>query len=382
MSVTALTSIFVVDVVGRKTSPQKRPFVVRHPGDVHIAASGTGVGGGQTDGLRQLAGDGVVLGLTGNDDPSVGPVDIDGADHIELHDVATDLRFLDVLERGNDGGLEGRSTKGHVFYARRMANALVTPRPVRLGTRPARRPASVHVDSPAGPTDDEFNSVVTAATSMFGDPTRRRIYLLVRESADGVTSAETAALVDLHPNVARHHLDKLVGGGYLDVVSAAGPGERRSGRPSKRYRVSGKPIDLEFGARKHDLVVSLLSKALDLLPFDVASKMAEDVGEHYGRELAAQMHPGDSHRSMRSALHAVADALTAHGFAAHTEAREEGLAIVAGHCPFGELSATHPVICAVDRGMVRGMLSSLYGDAAPLLAASRAQGDESCVTTV
>jgi predicted ArsR family transcriptional regulator len=264
-----------------------------------------------------------------------------------------------------------------------MANAAVTPRPVRLGTPPSRRrsPSRAPEVGP-GPTDDEFNSVVTAATSMFGDPTRRRIYLLVRESTVGVTSAETAALVDLHPNVARHHLDKLVAGGYLDVESAAGPGERRSGRPSKRYRVSGKPIDLEFGARKHDLVVSLLAKALDLLPFDVASKMAEDVGEHYGRELAAQMHPGDSHRSMRSALHAVADALTAHGFAAHTEAREEGLAIVAGHCPFGELSATHPVICAVDRGMVRGMLSSLYGDAAPLLAASRAQGDESCVTTV
>ena len=135
-------------------------------------------------------------------------------------------------------------------------------------------------------------------------------------------------------------------------------------------------------ARKHDLVVSLLSKALELLPFDVASKMAEDVGEHYGRELAAQMNPGDSHRSMRSALHAVADALTAHGFSAHTEAREEGLAIVAGHCPFGELSETHPVICAVDRGMVRGMLSALYGDAAPSTTASRPQGDDVCVTTV
>ena len=264
-----------------------------------------------------------------------------------------------------------------------MANALVTPRSVRLGTPPSSRRVALASEAPGGPSDHEFNSVVTAATSMFGDPTRRRIYLLVRESLSGVTSAETAALVDLHPNVARHHLDKLVAGGYLDVVPVGtSVGERRSGRPSKRYRTSGKPIDLEFGARKHDLVVSLLAKALDLLPFDVASKMAEDVGEHYGRELAAQMHSGDSHRSMRSALHAVADALTAHGFAAHTEAREEGLAIVAGHCPFGELSATHPVICAVDRGMVRGMLSTLYGDAAPLLAASRAQGDESCVTTV
>ena len=265
-----------------------------------------------------------------------------------------------------------------------------SPRPIRLGVSPSKRAAAASVapaaaSTIAGPSVDEFNSVVTAATSMFGDPTRRRIYLIARDSPGGITSAEAAAAVDLHPNVARHHLDKLSAGGYLDVVSVSpvpGGGERKSGRPSKRYRASGKPIDLEFGARKHDLVVSLLSKALDLLPFDVASKMAEDVGEHYGRELAAQMNPGDSHRSMRSALHAVADALTAHGFSAHTEAREEGLAIVAGHCPFGELSETHPVICAVDRGMVRGMLSELYGDAAPSTTASRPQGDDFCVTTV
>ena len=265
-----------------------------------------------------------------------------------------------------------------------------SPRPIRLGVSPSKRAAAASVapaaaSTIAGPSVDEFNSVVTAATSMFGDPTRRRIYLIARDSPGGITSAEAAAAVDLHPNVARHHLDKLAAGGYLDVVSVSpvpGGGERKSGRPSKRYRASGKPIDLEFGARKHDLVVSLLSKALDLLPFDVAAKMAEDVGEHYGRELAAQMNPGDSHRSMRSALHAVADALTAHGFSAHTEAREEGLAIVAGHCPFGELSETHPVICAVDRGMVRGMLSELYGDAAPSTTASRPQGDDVCVTTV
>jgi predicted ArsR family transcriptional regulator len=215
---------------------------------------------------------------------------------------------------------------------------------------------------------------------MFGDPTRRRIYLSARERATGITASEAAAEFDLHPNVARHHLDKLASGGYLDVSAEVTEG--RSGRPSKRYRSSGKPIDLEFPARRHDLIVSLLSKALELLPTETAAAMAEEVGEHYGRELAAQMNPGDRHRSMRAALHTVADALTAHGFAAHTEAREGSLAIVRGHCPFGDLSASHPVICAVDRGMVRGMLHELYGDAEPSLTESRPQGDNVCVSMV
>ena len=215
---------------------------------------------------------------------------------------------------------------------------------------------------------------------MFGDPTRRHIYLAARQTQTGITAAEAAKRFGLHPNVARHHLDKLAGGGYVEVAMDAGVG--RTGRPSKRYRSNGRPLDFEFPTRRHDLLTTLLGRALELLPLDVAAAMAEEVGEHYGRELAEQMHPGEGHRSMQSALHAVADALTAHGFAAHTEARVDGMAIVSDSCPFGEISAQHPVICAVDRGMVRGMLHALHGEGDPAFGTSRASGDDSCVTTI
>ena len=91
--------------------------------------------------------------------------------------------------------------------------------------------------------------------------------------------------------------------------------------------------------------------------------MAEEVGEEYGRALAAPHGAAATgQRSFRAALHAVADALTAHGFAAHAEQRGDELRIVNEHCPFGDAAIEHPVICAVDRGMVRGMLAALYGD--------------------
>ena len=90
--------------------------------------------------------------------------------------------------------------------------------------------------------------------------------------------------------------------------------------------------------------------------------------------------PHAGQRSFRTALHAVADALTAHGFAAHTEKRGNQLRIVNNHCPFGDVAIEHPVICAVDRGMVKGMLGALYGDTEPELAASLPQGDSVCVT--
>jgi predicted ArsR family transcriptional regulator len=230
-------------------------------------------------------------------------------------------------------------------------------------------------------TADEFSAAVTAVTSAFGDPTRREIYLFARESEPGVTASEVAERFELHPNVARHHLDKLAAGGYLDV-QVQRPERAGVGRPSKRYRASAKEMGLEFPARRDDLLVTLLGRALELVPPDQALGMAEEVGMQYGRTLAAAMAPGAAHRSFQAALHAVADALTAHGFAAHAEARSGSLAIVSEQCPFGDAAVQHPVICAVDRGIVKGMLAGLYGDTVPQTEASRPQGDTVCVTAL
>ena len=57
---------------------------------------------------------------------------------------------------------------------------------VRIG-RPPRLP---RVEVPSGPTGEEFSAAVTAATTMFGDPTRRRIYLSARDTVEGITAAE------------------------------------------------------------------------------------------------------------------------------------------------------------------------------------------------
>ena len=94
-------------------------------------------------------------------------------------------------------------------------------------------------------TPGAFSAAVSAITNAFGDPTRREIYLFVRdasaEGAPGVTATEVAEHFALHPNVARHHLEKLTGGGYVSVAvwrQAAPDGARPAGRPSKRYRAT------------------------------------------------------------------------------------------------------------------------------------------------
>jgi predicted ArsR family transcriptional regulator len=146
---------------------------------------------------------------------------------------------------------------------------------------------------------------------------------------------------------------------------------------------TGREVDLVFPVRHDDLVMTLLARSLELLPREAAEAMAEQVGEEYGRAMATSLGPaGEGHRTFRSALHAVADALTAHGFAAHAEGRGDALSIVSDHCPFGGPAVASPVICAVDRGMVKGMLAALYGDTVPATASSRAAGDAVCVTNV
>ena len=142
-------------------------------------------------------------------------------------------------------------------------------------------------------------------------------------------------------------------------------------------------VSLEVPVRHDDILVTLLGRALSKLPREVAEQMAEEVGVEYGKAMTAGLSPGsDTARSFRSALHVVADALTAHGFAAHAENHDGQLQIVSEHCPFGGAAVEHPVICAVDRGMVKGMLSTLYGDADALTQSSVPMGDEVCITDI
>ena len=235
---------------------------------------------------------------------------------------------------------------------------------------------------------DEFSAAVSAITSAFGDTTRREIYLFARRRSQaggggddqGVTAGEVAQAFSLHANVARHHLDKLAAGGYLAVDLAR---QESAGRPSKRYRAV--PVDsaLTFPPRRDALIGTLLARALERLPVEEAREMAEDVGYEYGLHLAAQMSTAEGQRSRRSAMGAVADALTAHGFAAHAEAGDNQLRIVNEHCAFGAAAQEYPhVLCAVDRGMIRGMLAGLYGETDPKFVERRPEGADHCVATV
>ncbi len=243
-------------------------------------------------------------------------------------------------------------------------------------------PITAEPDRPTGADDGRFSAAVAAVSAAFGDPTRRDIFLHVR-AQPGATATEVAATFSLHPNVARHHLQRLVDGGYLRVETARNAAG--AGRPSKRFYCVEEELTLGLMQRRDDLLMRLLVEAMQRLGPEEAEAMAAHVGEEYGRSLAARMTPSEGQRTVRAAMHVVAETLTAHGFAAHAEDRGETTAVVAEQCPFGDASSTNPVLCAVDRGMIKGLLAQLCGTASqqalPVILSSRARGDDACTAS-
>ena len=233
------------------------------------------------------------------------------------------------------------------------------------------------VASQAPTSEGDFSAAVEALSASFGDPSRRQLYLFLRAHPHS-SVAELAQAVDLHPNVVRHHLDRLVAAGHVNIeapVRTAG-----AGRPAKRYSAVGDELTMEIGSRRDDLLVALLERSLELLGPEAAEAMAAQVGQEYGRALAERMGPSDTNRSVATAMGSIAQTLTAHGFKAHAEFGVDGHSVVADHCPFGEAAEHHPVLCAVDRGMVAGLLEGLgVGDGStPVMLSSKARGDLDC----
>jgi predicted ArsR family transcriptional regulator len=216
-------------------------------------------------------------------------------------------------------------------------------------------------------------------TASLGDPTRRAIYIAVRQSAEPVTSSSVAEIFQLHPNVARHHLDRLAADGYLRVThrrpsGRSGPG---AGRPAKCYEATGKPIDLHFPAQRPDLLLGLLSRVIDRVGAPNVAEVAEAVGREYGSGLAAEIGEPEA-PGYEAAVTAVAKAMRGMGF--QTDPEPDSRRILTTYCPFGEAATDHPeVFCSLDRGIVAGMMGAMRQVCEPVLIPHRNLAED-CIT--
>ena len=235
----------------------------------------------------------------------------------------------------------------------------------------------------ATPTEHEidpalFTATVTSLTRSFGDNTRRKIYLFLRENP-GATAQDLSQHCDVHANVIRHHVERLTEGGYVTFDNVR---KTTVGRPARGYRVIDDSLAMDGSMRRDALLVALLEMALERLGPDAAETMAHDVGVEYGRTLGAGVLRTDSARSVKEAMASIAGLLTAHGFAARVEEVESEQSVISENCPFGAAATHHPVLCAVDRGLITGLLEGLGAERTRVTLTSRARGDDVCRVTV
>ena len=221
-----------------------------------------------------------------------------------------------------------------------------------------------------------FDEELSALASSLGDATRRGIYISVREAAEPATASQIASIFDLHTNVARHHLDKLVTDGYLRVTHKRRPGKQGpgAGRPAKHYEPTPKEVSVQYPARRYDLLSELLLRIVERLDTAQAGSVAEEIGVEFGRELASEIGlPNDA--GFDSAVKAVASAMTGVGFDTSTDVEDHTM--VTRYCPFGKTATDHPeIVCRLDQGIVRGLLEASHQDAIPIVIPHQTLGED------
>lgn len=179
--------------------------------------------------------------------------------------------------------------------------------------------------------------------------TRRAIVETLAGSPEGMTAAELARALGLHPNGVRKQLRSLVREG---AVGAEREVSGRRGRPAVRYRAADDRREADAARRLASLLVELLEEA------GLDDSHVEDFGRRQAARLAAT---GDG----RAAL---MDLLTTMGFAPRETTgargvREGRLEVVLGHCPFRDAvrAGGGQAVCILHRGLSRGLVEMTPG---------------------
>src|SRR5262245_40286191 len=132
------------------------------------------------------------------------------------------------------------------------------------------------------------------ALGAVGTPALRDALLYVRSRPDPVSSEELAAFQQVHANVARSRLDRLVESGLLVSrferrTGRTGPG---AGRPAKIYSPAPETSAVEFPERNYADLVALL---VDEIPPRARSGRLREVGVAFSRRLLAKAPIGPVH---------------------------------------------------------------------------------------
>ncbi|MFT4188175.1 MAG: transcriptional regulator [Aeromicrobium sp.] len=210
----------------------------------------------------------------------------------------------------------------------------------------------------------------TAGGGSFDDsPTRARVAEAILRGGPS-TAATLAEELDLTPAAIRRHLDHLVADGVLEPREQRVNGPRGRGRPAKVFALTDAGRH-QFTHAYDALAVEALAFLRDAVGDDAVRSFAAERLEPLRQRLAerlAGVEPAD-----RPA--ALAEALSAEGFAAGTSSTATGAQICQHHCPVAHVAEQFPHLCEAEAEMFAQVLGTHVQRLATI-----AHGDGVCTT--
>lgn len=202
---------------------------------------------------------------------------------------------------------------------------------------------------------------------VLAQPTRSRLFALLSELRRPAGTAELAEKLNLHPNGVRMHLERMERAGLLVRARrrtprgrppdawAIAPDAQPAGRAPSAYHDLGRWLARAMGERRSGV------------------RAIEATGRQIGMELAPDDHAEPAH-----AFH---DALASLGFQP-TVAKDAGggLSLCLENCPYRDaVRENREAICALHRGMTRGLLDAIAPHARLLAFVPRDPEKAGCV---
>jgi predicted ArsR family transcriptional regulator len=220
--------------------------------------------------------------------------------------------------------------------------------------------------------------------------TRGQVARLILELGPA-TAATLSGRLGLTPAAIRRHLENLIADGMIEMRTARSYGNRGRGRPAKVFVVT----DAGRSAFEHtydDLATSALrfieQTAGPEAVAEFARRQVSELERRYAALLAQAGQAGAEGNGLSARVQALAEALSADGYAAaagpapaiggtNTGLADNGAQICQHHCPVAHVAAEFPQLCEAETEAFGRLL-----DAPVRRLATIAHGDGICTTHV
>ena len=197
------------------------------------------------------------------------------------------------------------------------------------------------VDSPFAVSQDD----------VLAQPTRANLFELLGELKRPAGTAELAERLQMHPNGVRIHLERMEQAGLVQRAQV----RQQRGRPPDAWRIAPGARPGGTAPRAYRDLGRWLARA-----FRAGARGAKGL-EATGRDIGRELVPPDAPAGAET----FEISLTALGFQPTVQGRDaDRTTFCLGNCPYRDaVNENQPAICALHKGITRGLLDALAPDA-------------------